>query len=354
MLKHLQTSVCIAAYVSLVTGCMVGDEGAEVSDDSIDSVEDGVADDATDVLEEMPDAKLDSVTVETIAAMTDPALAYDTQERALLGVINDQRAVHGLTPLRVSAAETRRAFADSTQMAASASVYTDGDRPAYYARAATVHDMFEQLKTAPMMYLDGTDRRIGIARVQGADGAWYWTAGFNASTEATLSVGIPSIANNNLFEYPGAVTWPMAYEKVRTLGKWFLDGVEFTADLHTEAKYSGSYGLTLADEAGGRVTATQVVRATANVHYRLSVMVMPKGGMLFGHHTARVQFLDKDFKRLGGAAVDTGTTTTWHRITTAPTVAPAGTRYARILLGETNLETETGTFYYDNVRLEAF
>jgi hypothetical protein len=173
-------------------------------------------------------------------------------------------------------------------------------------------------------------------------------------TDAILSIGVTGIANNNKFESTNAA-WPVHYKDVRTLGKWFLDGVEFSTDLNSKSRYQGNAGLMVGDLViGSTPTATQVVRAAAGVRYRASIMTKPASGVLFGSQTMRLQFLDKDFKTLSQKAVGTGDNIKWHKISTGAVVSPKGTRYARIVIGELSKETETGSFYYDNFTLEAF
>src|SRR4030095_10495450 len=145
------------------------------------------------------------------------AQSIDTDEQAMVGLINDYRAQNGLRQLRISASLTRAAEWMSGDMAAKNYFsHTDSQGRDPFARmtafgynyptsrgenlAAGYNDAvrtFNQWKASPghnAALLNGNYSVIGIARVYGASSTykWYWTADFGGYVDATIDGGGPT------------------------------------------------------------------------------------------------------------------------------------------------------------------
>jgi hypothetical protein len=353
--KHLPaiSTFAFAMTFTAATACVVGTD--EPMDDGVETADETLDDEATTELAvptDAPSALGDTDDLQHIGAVQlNPAIFYDTAERELLADLNAYRRAHGAGALRVSIAESGRALQNAFDLSDEGAVLMD-EAPAFYAIARSPAEVFQKMGARTRAELAKSEyKRIGIGRVS-IDGInWGWGVSLGTAKDAILSIGVTSVASNGKFESAAGFSWPTPPAQVRTINKWFLDGTEFSVGPEPSAAFSGNVGLELFDL--GRATATQVVRAAPMVRYRLSVMTRAAAA-LNGSQVVRLQFLDKDFARIGGLDVDTGSATAWHKLSTGLLVSPDRTKFVRIILGDSNVRSDTGTHWYDSVQLEAF
>lgn len=297
----------------------------------------------------------------------------DTEELAFLGIINDYRVSKGLGKLKVSIALTRAANAHSKDMATTGKFSHDSsdgtsfvDRvKKYYPcncylgeniavgfdTAATVFTAWKNSAGHDANMRGQYYKVIGISRVPNADGRYYWTTDFGSEVDAILSAGVGSIASNGGFE-SDAITTGVSFGNVRTLNRWHTNkSTGGAATRTTSAAQAGSYGLRLGDPDPGSVSGTQVVRAAAGVNYRVSAYARRNAGAT--QQTLYLDFLNKDFARIKAVTVGGGTTNTFAQVK-AEEVAPAGTRYVRVILWGSGTAGHKSTFDWDVVRVEAW
>src|SRR5262245_13170306 len=145
------------------------------------------------------------------------AQSIDSEEQAMVSLINDYRAQNGKSQLRISAALTRAAEWMSSDMATKNYFsHTDSQGRDPFARmtsfgynyptsrgenlAAGYNDAirtFNQWKTSPShnsAMLNGNYNVIGIARVFGSNSTYkyYWTTDFGGFVDATIDGGGPT------------------------------------------------------------------------------------------------------------------------------------------------------------------
>jgi uncharacterized protein YkwD len=293
----------------------------------------------------------------------------DAEEAAFLSVINEYRASLGLTRLKVSIALTRAADFHSKDMATTGKLqHSSSDGTSFSDRVkrwypcncwlgeniavgyGTASTVFTAWKNSPGhdANMKGANYKvIGISRLPNADGRYYWTTDFGSDVDAILSAGTGSIASNGGFE-ADAITAGVSFGNVRTLNRWHTNkSTGGSAARTTAAALSGGWGLRLGDPDPGSVSGTQVVRAAANVNYRVSATARRSAGTT--QQTLYLDFLDGSFTRL--KAVTVGASTAPLKV---EEVSPAGTKYVRVILWGSGTAGHKSTWDWDAVRVEAW
>jgi hypothetical protein len=292
----------------------------------------------------------------------------DAEEVAYLNALNTYRASKGLSKVRASIALTRAANAHSKDMATNLFMShdsSDGTDPwtrikKYYNYSTALGEIvaygyttgqavFDAWKNSPphnTIMLGADYKVVGISRVQGSNGSWYWTGDFGGQTDALLSAGFSTIASNGGFEST-SVTTGVSWGSVTALSKWHLfASAGGSSTRKTTSAAAGSYGLRNADPNPGHASATQLLRAAAGVNYGVSVKTRRISGP--SAQAVYLDFLDKDKKRISVYTASTGTSTSWTTVSRKQT-SPAGTRYLRIILYGGSGAGATSTFDYDSV-----
>ena len=302
---------------------------------------------------------------------TDEALVanlMDAEEIAYLNALNTYRASKGLSKVRASVALTRAANAHSKDMATNLFMSHDssdgtdpwtrikkyynystalGEIVAYgYTTGQAVFDAWKNSAPHNAIMLGADYTVVGISRVQGSNGLWYWTGDFGGQSDALLSAGFGTIASNGGFE-SSSVTSGVSWGNVTALSKWHLfASAGGSSTRKTASANAGSYGLRNADPDPGHASATQLLRAAAGVNYGVSVKTRRISGP--SAQAVYLDFLDKDKKRISVYTVSTGTSTSWTTVSRKET-SPTGTRYLRIILYGGAGGGATSTFDYDSV-----
>lgn len=301
------------------------------------------------------------------------AAVLDSEELAFLTLINNYRASKGLVKLKVSIALTKASDAHSKDMATTGKFSHDSsdgtsfsDRVKKYypcncwlgeniaAGYVTASAVFTGWKNSPGhdANMVGVNYKvIGIARVPNASGTYYWTTDFGSDIDAIFSAGFGSIATNGGFE-SDALTTGVAFSAVRTLNRWHTwHGTAGAAVRTTAAASAGLYGLRLTDPDPGNVSGAQVVRASAGVNYRVSASARKNSGAT--SQILYLDFLDGAFARLKAVTASGGTSTAFATVK-AEDVAPAGTKYVRVILWGSGTTGHKSVFDWDAVRVEAW
>jgi uncharacterized protein YkwD len=297
----------------------------------------------------------------------------DSEEVAFLGLINQYRVSKGLGKLKVSIALTRASDAHNKDMIANNFFSHDSSNGDSFSTRVkkyypcncwlgeniavgydTAASVFAAWKASPGhdANMRGENYKVlGIARTPNADGRYYWTTDFGSDVDAIFSAGLGSIINNGGFE-SDAITTNVAFSSVRTLSRWhtqFSSGGG--ASRSTAAAASSSYGMRLTDPDPGHTSATQVVRAAANVNYRVSAMARKNSGAT--QQTLYLDFLDASFARIKVVTAPATTTNVFTAVKVEE-VAPAGTRYVRVILWGSGATGHKSQFDWDVVRVEAW
>ena len=297
----------------------------------------------------------------------------DAEEVAFLNELNAYRDAHGLAKVRVSIALTRAANAHSADMAAHMKMQHDsfdgtdtgtrikkyypyntgwGEIIAYgYTTGAQVFQAWKNSAGHNAIMLGADYKVVGISRVlSSGNNLYYWTADFGGYKDAILSAGFSTIASNGGFE-SSSVTTGVAWSKVTALSKWHLYSASGGSSARkTAAASDGTYGLRNVDPDPGIVSATQLVRAGANVNYGVSTKTRRVSGN--SAQTVYLDFLDNNYQRIDVFTVSTGTSTSWTTVGTKAT-SPSGTKYLRIILYGSGAAGKASTFDYDEVKVTA-
>jgi len=356
------SAIVVAWMLLVLAGCAARvDDGAE----DLAPEEDAILDDG--------EGAADGLSVGSDALVTE---LLDDEERTYLGSLNTYRTDHGLVPVRVSITLTRAANFHSDEMADHEVMQHDsfdgtsmGDRVdryypshglswgligeivAYEFEGSGTHvfGMWRDSPTHDAIMRTAQYRAVGISRMQAANGYWYWTADFGDVKDALLSAGVSSIASNGGFESDAFTnkTW----STVRTLNRWHRSWASGGNATRTTNHFAGSYGMRVVDPSAGHVAMTQLVRALNGVNYRVTAAVQRRSGAT--QQTLFLDFLNGSYERIVARTVPTGTSASWTRIQVED-VAPAGTRYVRILLYGSAAGSTASTYDWDDVRLTAW
>lgn len=307
---------------------------------------------------------------ESVDALVTPLL--DSQELELLRLINDYRADHGRVRLRVSIALTRAADFHSADLAEHNAFQHDStDGTDTFDRVRRFYDYnthlgenlalgysdaagaFEGWRNSPghdANMLGENYRVIGISRLEDDRGT-YWTNDFGGFKDAILSAGVSSIAANGSFE-SSAVTTGVSWSAVRTLERWHFHGTGGgTVARRSGTAYDGSFSVRAVDVAGGRTSATQLVRAMPNVNYRVSARAKRVSGS--STQAIYLDFLDAEYRRIAVYTAATSTSNAWTQVSREFT-SPARTAFVRVLLYGSAAAGVASTYDWDDVRVTAW
>ena len=296
----------------------------------------------------------------------------DAEEIAFLTELNAYRVSKGLSKVRVSIALTRAANAHSKDMATNMFMsHTSSDGTDTFTRIkkyyshntgmgeiiaygyTTGAQVFQAWKNSPGhdAIMRGDYVVVGISRVLSAgNNYYYWTADFGGYRDAVLSAGFGTIASNGGFEST-SVTNGVKWSAVTAINKWNLYASSGgSSAIKPLAMNAGTYGLRNADPDPGIASATQLVKASANVNYGVAVNTRRVSGS--SAQTVYLDFLNKDFQRIDVFTVSTGTSTSWTNVSTKAT-SPSGTKYVRVILYGSSAAGKTSTFDYDGVTVTA-
>ena len=353
MLLRKPLTVVLAAVA--LAACGPGGEALVMSQDFVD-----------DSYSEVDD--LDTTQDALVAGVLDP------EELIFLSALNSYRAGKGLPKLKVSIALTKASQSHSADLAATGTFsHNSSDGTSFADRVKRFYGCncylgeniamgtqlggqkaFDMWKASPGHDANmlGTNYRVvGIARVANASGAYYWTTDFGSEVDAVFSAGFGSIAANGGFE-SDAFTRGVAFSAVRTLNRWHTQSsTGGSANRTTAARQAGSWGLRQVDPDPGNTAVTQVVKAAAGVNYRASAMARKNSGAT--SQILYLDFLDASFARIRAVTASGGTSTTFAQVK-AEEVAPAGTRYVRVILWGSGSAGHRSTFDWDQVRVEAW
>jgi uncharacterized protein YkwD len=296
----------------------------------------------------------------------------DADEIAFLSELNAYRVSKGLSKVRVSIALTRAANAHSKDMAANTFMsHTSSDGTSTGTRIkkyypyntgwgeiiaygyTTGAQVFQAWKNSPShdAVMRGDYLVVGISRVlSAANNYYYWTADFGGYRDAVLSAGFGTIASNGGFEST-SVTTGVKWSAVTALNKWHLfAGSGGSSAIKIASANTGTYGLRNVDPDPGMASATQLVKAAANVNYGVAVNTRRISGSTA--QAVYLDFLDKDHNRIDVFTVSTGTSTSWTKVATKAT-SPSGTKYVRVILYGSGADGKASTFDYDGVTVTA-
>ena len=316
----------------------------------------------------------ESATSDDVGETSEEALTtgmLDAEEIAFLGQINAYRTGKGLGKLHVSIALTRASEAHSIDMAAHKKMQHDSfdgttwdqriksyyDHNTYFGENvaygfATGPNVFAAWKASPphdANMLGASYTVIGIARGQDTNGVWYWTTDFGGYTDAILSAGFGTIAANGSFE-SSAITPNVAFGAVRTLSRWHTHASGGGSDVRRSGGAVGTYAMRQTDTNAGSASVTELVRAAANVNYRVTTKTRQVSG---GAQAVYLDFLDGNFARISVSTAATASSGAWTGVQTEAK-SPAGTKYVRVILFGSGSAGHAGVVDYDDVRLVAW
>jgi hypothetical protein len=242
-------------------------------------------------------------------------------------------------------------FADRVKKYYPCNCYLGENIAAGFTTAQSVFDAWKASAGHNANMLGQYYKVIGIARQPNASGTYYWTTDFGSDVDAIFSAGVGSIATNGGFE-SDAITTGVSFSAVRTLNRWHTNvGSGGGASRTTAAAQAGSYGLRLTDPDPGSASGAQVVRAAAGINYRVSAMARHNSGATT--QTLYLDFLDGNFARIK-AVTAPATTTNVFTAVKAEDVAPAGTKYVRVILWGSGSTGQKSQVDWDAVRVEAW
>lgn len=295
----------------------------------------------------------------------------DSEEVAFLSQLNSYRAGLGLRKVHVSIALTHAADAHSADMASTGVLTHDSSDGTdvftrikkYYGYNTAVGEIcadgtttgagaFAAWRASPEhdAIMRGSGYAVvGISRVAASDGTMFWTADFGGYVDAILSAGFGTIAANGSFETNafGSAT----FSSIRTLNEWFLRAGTGGGVARTTDHVSGTYGLRVHDVDGSSASAAEVVRAAPGINYRVVASARLVAGTSQQH--VYLDFLDGSWARIQALPVSSGTSAAWAPVQSEG-VAPAGTRYVRVILWGSGAAGQASTYDYDAVKILAW
>jgi len=298
------------------------------------------------------------------------AAGLDAEEAQFLGLINGYRGTKGLGALKVSAAATCASDFHSRDMAAKNyfshtlasgkswsdnmtswgydyNTYRGENIAAGYADAQSV---FAAWKASPGhdANMRGADFKvIGIARAYADTSAYdyYWTTDFGGYVDEVY--GTPWLKNGG-FE-SSISTSSSSYGSLKTLNAWRAFASSGAAPSRaTAAAHAGTYGVKLANPANGRASLAELVQSTPGRTYQLRAWSRRVSGS--ATQSMWVDFLDASYARIGQVAGKATTSGNWVELSSTGK-SPAGTKYARVVLGR-GANNAGSTYQWDEVRLD--
>ncbi|MGH2739010.1 MAG: CAP domain-containing protein [Actinomycetota bacterium] len=283
-------------------------------------------------------------------ALGSPAIAnhpeYDTEEAALVELINDYRDQRGLSRLKVSYGLTTGTDAHSHEQADQDNLHHSnvpallaqhystswscwGENVAMSPAPSTGQTVFDAWKASPEHdpnLLDPCFKVLGLARAPSTGGDDYWTYIGADYIDALLSVDAPTITFNPSFEAGNIRPGPRP-NGLRSQHKWF----GFVSRRGSVGRGSpgsdGTNALELIDPGKGFVAATQLLSAAPGVTYEASAMAQRQSG---NPPTLVLELLSGSFSRLGRAVAPAPSSNVFAVWMTVGIVAPAGTEFVRI------------------------
>lgn len=271
---------------------------------------------------------------------------YDTEEAALVDLINDYRDQNGLKRLKVSHGLTNATDAHSHEQASQDNLHHSnvpqllaqhystqwtcwGENVAMSPAPSTGQTVFAAWQASPEHdpnLLDPCFKVMGLARATSAGGDDYWTYIGADYIDALLSVDAGTITFNPSFESGNVRSGPRP-NAIRARHKWF----GFVSRRGSVGRGSpgsdGNNALELVDAGKGYVTATQVLSAAPGVTYEASAMGRSQSGK---PPTLVVELLDGNYSRLSKAAAPAPNSNSFTVFMTTAIVAPTGTKFVRI------------------------